>query len=169
VPVDRVKSFRVTELNSDARADVGITPGRHSEWGVAPPSAREVNMTAAARSVFAFGVYLVVLGAILIGSPNTLLALVRLPATTDPWIHVLGVAVMGMGIQFLAAARAEQTAFMRATVGARLFAFAALLALALLNVAPLVVAAFGLADLAGAIWTFTALRRSAVQVAAVSR
>ena len=126
-------------------------------------------MTTAARSVFAFGVYLVALGGILVGSPKTLLALVRLPATTEPWIHVLGVAVMGMGMLFLAGARAEQTAFVRATVGARLFAFASLVALALLNVAPLVVAAFGLADLAGAIWTFTALRRSALESPAIAR
>jgi hypothetical protein len=126
-------------------------------------------MTTAARSVFAFGVYLVALGGILVGSPNTLLALVRLPTTTEPWIHVLGVAVMGMGMLFLAGARAEQTAFVRATVGARLFAFASLVALALLNVAPLIVAAFGLADLAGAIWTFTALRRPTADLPAISR
>jgi len=125
-------------------------------------------MTTAARSVFAFGVYLLVLGGILIASPNTLLALVRLPTTTEPWIHVLGVPVMGMGMQFIAAARAEQTAFFRATVGARVFAFASLTALALLNIAPLMVAGFGLADLAGAIWTFTALRRSGERASTVA-
>ena len=117
-------------------------------------------MTRAARSVFAFGIYLLVLGGVLVGSPNTLLALVRLPATTEPWIHVLGVPVLGMGLLFVASARAEQTGFIRATVGARLFAFACLLALALVNIAPPLVAAFGIADLVGALWTFAALRTS---------
>ena len=87
-------------------------------------------MTRVARSVYAFGIYLVGLGGVLIASPNTLLTLVRLPTTTEPWIHVLGVAVMGMGLLFLASARAEQTSFFRASVGVRLFAFGSLVALA---------------------------------------
>ncbi len=123
-------------------------------------------MTTAARSVYAFGIYLLILGGVLLGSPNTLLALVRLPTTTEPWIHVLGVAILGMGMLHLASARAEQTAFFRATVSVRLFAFACLIALALVNVAPPLVAAFGLADLAGAIWTFTALRKALVETPA---
>ena len=124
-------------------------------------------MTRAARSVYAFGIYLLILGGVLVGAPNTLLALVRLPPTTEPWIHVLGVAVLGMGILHLASARAEQTAFFRATVGARLFAFASLLTLTLVNIAPPIVAAFGLADLAGAVWTFAALRKPLVETPAV--
>lgn len=124
-------------------------------------------MTRVAHSVYAFGIYLVGLGGVLIASPNTLLTLVRLPTTTEPWIHVLGVAVLGMGMLFLASARAEQTPFFRASVGVRLFAFASLVALALLNIAPPLVAAFGLADLGGAIWTFAALRKSVVGAPAV--
>jgi hypothetical protein len=124
-------------------------------------------MTQVARSVYAFGVYLGFLGGVLIATPNTLLSVVRLPTTTEPWIHVLGVAVLGMGLLFLASARAEQTAFFRATIGARLFAFASLVALVLVNIAPPLVGAFGLADLAGALWTFAALRRSAVAAPAV--
>jgi hypothetical protein len=124
-------------------------------------------MTRVARSVYSFGVYLVSLGAVLIASPNTLLTVVRLPTTTEPWIHVLGVAVLGMGLLFLASARAEQTPFFRASVGVRLIAFASLVGLALVNIAPPLVAAFGLADLAGALWTFAALRKSAVRAPAV--
>ena len=124
-------------------------------------------MTHVARSVYAFGIYLISLGGVLIAAPNPLLALVRLPTTTEPWIHVLGVAVLGMGMLFLACARAELTPFFRASVRVRFFAFASLLALALVNIAPPLVAAFGLADLAGALWTFTALRKSTVRVPAV--
>lgn len=115
-------------------------------------------MTRAARSLHVHGIYLVALGAILIGSPNTLLSLVALPPTTEPWIHVLGIPVMGMGMLFMAGARAEQTAFIRATVWARVFALLAFIALALARVAPPVVVLFGLVDAAGAVWTFLALR-----------
>ena len=115
-------------------------------------------MTRAARSVYIFGLYLVVLGGILIGTPNTLLALIRLPTTTEPWIHVLGVPIMGMGMLFVASARTEQTAFMRATVWVRLYVPIAFIVLALFKIAPPVVVLFGLADAAGAAWTYVALR-----------
>jgi hypothetical protein len=124
-------------------------------------------MTRAARSVYSFGIYLIALGGVLIGSPNTLLALVRVPTTTEPWVHVLGIPVLGMGLLFVASARAEQTAFFRATVGSRIFAFAALVALALLAIAPPAIAGFGLADLAGALWTWMALRQTAVEAPAI--
>lgn len=119
-------------------------------------------MSSAARSVFVFGIYLIVLGAILIAAPNTLLTILRLNTTTEPWIHVLGVPLVGMGMLHMASARAEQTAFFRATISARLFAFAALVALWLMGITPPIVAAFGIVDLAAAAWTFSALRKSMV-------
>ena len=115
-------------------------------------------MTGAARSVYVFGIYLVVLGGVLLGTPNTLLAMVGQPATTEPWIHVIGIPVMGMGLLFTAMARQQQTVFMRASVWARLFALAAFAGLALAGIVPPIVAAFGLVDAAGAAWTHTALR-----------
>lgn len=68
---------------------------------------------------------------------------------------------------FLAGARADQTTFFRATVGVRLFAFASLIGLAIVNLAPPLVAAFGIADFAGAIWTVAALRKAAIEAPAV--
>lgn len=117
-------------------------------------------MRPAARSVHIFGIYLLVLGGILIGSPNTLLAVFRLPSTTEPWIHVLGVVVMAIGMLDVASARAEQTAFFRATVWVRLFVFTSFVVFALLKIAPPVLIGFGLVDLAGAIWTHTSLRKT---------
>jgi hypothetical protein len=124
-------------------------------------------MSRAARSIYVFGIYLIVLGAVLIATPNTLLTLLRLPTTTEPWIHVLGVPILAMGLIHLASARAEQLAFFRATVHARVFAFAALAVLALMSIAPPIVAGFGVADLAGAIWTFMTLREAGVRAPAV--
>ena len=122
-------------------------------------------MTRAARSVYIFGFYLVVIGGILIGSPNTLLSLLALPPTSEPWIHVLGVPVMGMGMLEVASARTEQTAFFRATVGVRLFALVAFVALALFHVIPPVLVIFGLIDGIAAAWTWAELRRPAQTVA----
>jgi len=118
-------------------------------------------MTSAARSVYVFGIYLLVLGGVLIGSPNTLLRLLGLSPTTEPWIHVLGVTVMVIGMLYVASARAEQTQFLRATVWVRLFVFASLTAFAILKIVPSVLIPLGLVDAAGALWTHLMLRNSA--------
>ena len=123
-------------------------------------------MTSAARSVFVFGIYLIVTGAILMGSPGTLLALLQLPPAGDYWIRVLGVPVMAIGLTYLACARMEQTGFFRATLTARSFVFVALSVMAVMGAIPPIVAGFGVVDLAGALWTFTALRKTPVNVPA---
>jgi hypothetical protein len=119
-------------------------------------------MSNAARSVYVFGIYLIVLGGILIGAPNTLLAVFRLPATNEPWIHVLGVTVMAVGMLDVACARAGQMAFFRATVWARLFVLLSFVALVFTGVAPTVLILFGAVDAAGALWTHVALRKTPV-------
>lgn len=124
-------------------------------------------MTKAARSVYVFGMYLLVLGSILTGAPNTLLVLVGLPTTNEPWVHVLGIVVMAIGILDVTSARAEQTKFFRATVAERLFVFAGFVVLALFKMAPPIIIAFGLVDVAGAVWTFLALRDTGVNAGAV--
>lgn len=117
-------------------------------------------MSAAARSVYVFGLYLLAVGGTLLGSPNTLLSLFAMPTTTEPWIRVVGVTVMAIGMLDLASAKGEQVRFFRATVSTRLFVCAAFLALALLELAPRTLILFGVVDAIGAAWTFAALRRA---------
>ncbi len=115
-------------------------------------------MSKAARSMLVFGIYLIANALVLVVTPNTLLGLLRLPLTTDPWIRVLGVVVGVLGAYYVAAARQELTGFFRATVWGRaivLFAFALLVVLRLV---PLTLLAFGVIDAAGALWTRAALR-----------
>ena len=119
-------------------------------------------MTPAARSIHIFGIYLLVAGALMFGAPNTLTSLLALPAPTDPWLRVLGVPVMSMGMQYMATARSEQTGFFRATVWVRFFVLVALTLLVVLRLAPPILIAFGLIDAVGAIWTKLSLARGAV-------
>ena len=121
-------------------------------------------MSKAARSVYVFGIYLIILGGILIGAPNLLLAMVRLPLSEEPWIRVLGIPVMGMGMTYLTAARAELTILIRSTVKVRLFVLVAFTAFVVLKIAPPVVAVFGLVDGLGALWTYLSLRQPVVEV-----
>lgn len=122
-------------------------------------------MSSAARSVYVFGVYLLGVGGILIGTPNTLMRLMGMPAVSEPWIHVLGVVVMAIGMMDLISAKAEQTGYFRATVTARIFVFVSFVILAALEMAPLQLVGFGVIDLAGALWTRAALRAAPAAVA----
>ena len=119
-------------------------------------------MTRAARSIYIFGIYLLVVGGILIGSPNTLLALLQLPPTNEPWVHVLGVLIMGMGMLHVVSARAELVPILRASVWVRVFVLVSFTVLAALRMVPPIVIAFGLFDIGFALWTRFALRAGSV-------
>ena len=117
-------------------------------------------MTPAARSVLVFGSYLVVLGAVLIGSPNILLALVKQPAANEPWIHVLGVPIMAMGILHVASARSNLVPFFHVSIRVRPLVLVSFAVLAALRMIPPIVIGFGLVDVAAGAWTWMLLRQS---------
>lgn len=117
-------------------------------------------MTRAARSVYIFGIYLIAVGGILIGAPNVMLSLLRLPATTEPWVHVLGVPMMAIGMLHVTSARSDLVPFFRASVWVRFFPLVALSALTILGIIPPIIAGFGLIDAATGVWTHMSLRRT---------
>ena len=118
-------------------------------------------MSAAARSIHVFGIYLVVIGGILMGSPNTLLSILGIASTTEPWIRILGMLVMVIGLLDVACARMEQTGFFRATVYTRTFALLTFVVFAAVGIAPAILILFGVIDAVGALWTYSALRARA--------
>ena len=117
-------------------------------------------MSSAARSVYVFGIYLIVIGGILMGSPNTLLSLLGIAPTSEPWIRILGMLVMVIGILDVACARTEQSGFFRTTVYTRTFALICFVVFAATGIAPSILILFGVIDAAGALWTYSALRVS---------
>lgn len=117
-------------------------------------------MTSAARSVYLFGIYLLVTGGVLITSPNTLLTMLQLPPTTEPWAHLLGLVVMALGMYYVACARANLALFLRATVWIRLFAFVSFGMMGVLQIIPPIIGVFGLIDAAGALWTHLAIKQT---------
>ena len=121
-------------------------------------------MSRAARSIQVFGIYLLIAGGLFIGAPDTLISLLRLPATNEPWVHVLGVPVMALGMYYMVSARAELVPFFRATIWVRAFVLISLVVLITMGVIPISFVGFGIVDTLGAAWTWTALR--APQVAA---
>ena len=78
-------------------------------------------MSKAALSMFVFGIYVILLGIILMVVPNALLAIFGLPATTEVWVRVVGMLVFLIGYYYIRASRNEKEmiSFYRWTVHAR--------------------------------------------------
>jgi len=115
-------------------------------------------MSSSARSVFVFGLYLVVLGIVLLVVPNFLLGMFGLPSTTEVWVRVVGMLVLFLGFYYVQAARKEMTDFFRWTVYLRATVIVFFAAFVLLDFANPPLIMFGVVDLLGAIWTGLALR-----------
>jgi hypothetical protein len=117
------------------------------------------SASASAFTVKAFGIYALLTGLNLMFAPNMLLGMFGIPATNEVWIRVVGVLAFNIGIYYWYAAKCEAKAFFEATVYARGFvfiAFATFVALGLVNKALIL---FGCVEVAGAIWTWLALRK----------
>jgi len=118
------------------------------------------KMSKSARSVFIFGLYLDVLGIVLVVTPNFLLGIFQLPVTNEVWIRVVGMLLILLGVYYILAARKNMTEFFQWTVYLRLTVILFFTAFVLLGfVSPLLIL-FGVVDLLGAIWTGLALRTS---------
>jgi hypothetical protein len=115
-------------------------------------------MTRSGISIFVFGIYLVLLGAILIAAPNLILSLVSITSTPDIWVRLSGMLLLLLAFYYLMAARQGVTAFYHWTLYTRLSAVLFLITFVLADLVGPVVFLFWLGDLAGAIWTWWALR-----------
>ena len=111
-----------------------------------------------ARSITVFGIYLLLSGLSFILIPNLILPLFGFAATTEVWIRVVGLLAAILGFYFLYSVRQADHRFFRATIYARLMFFTGLVLFALLGWGSPLLVAFGLIDLAGAAWTWVALR-----------
>ena len=122
-------------------------------------------MTAAARSILVYSIYVLGLGATLLLIPNVPLSIVGLPTTTEVWIHVTGMTVIFLGIIYFLAARNESHATFVASVPIRLsvpvffavFAATGLTSWNILLLTPL--------DVLFALWTWMSLRQASMSMA----
>ncbi|MDR7304947.1 hypothetical protein [Rhodoferax saidenbachensis] len=118
-------------------------------------------MSSSAFSAKVFAVYLFLAGAVLITVPNLLLTLLQIPPTPDVWIRVVGLVAFMIGVYAWVAASHEFKPFLVASVYTRFIVFVAFTAFALAGLGSPMIILFGLADLAGGLWTYSALRADA--------
>jgi hypothetical protein len=118
-------------------------------------------MSRSAFSAKVFAIYLFILGPVLLVAPNVLLALFRLPGTSEVWIRVIGLLAVNIGVFMWIAARHEYRHVFVASVITRCVVFVALAALAVLGLASPIIIVFGVLDLLGGLWTWVALKADA--------
>ena len=116
-------------------------------------------MTPASRSLYYFGFYLLATGMTLTVFPNMLLSLFQIPETTEIWIRVLGPVVFTIGLFYVFMAPSNHILFMTLSVYGRLSVFLWFLIFVVISIAPPQLLFFGVVDLGGALWTYTALRK----------
>jgi hypothetical protein len=116
-------------------------------------------MTAAAKSVYYFGFYLYVTGLTLIFIPNFFLTTLQIPATSEVWIRVVGVLVLCLGYYYHRSGAENIKSFYKHTIPTRVLVCIAFTGFELLKYVSPVIIGIGAIDLAGAIWTWTALNK----------
>ncbi len=115
-------------------------------------------MSNPARSILVFGVYLALAGLCFIFIPNIILPLLGFAITIEVWIRLVGLLTAILGMYFLYSVRYNDAHFFRATIIARLMFFTGVLLFTLVGWGSPMLIVFGLVDLAGAAWTWLALR-----------
>jgi uncharacterized membrane protein YwzB len=115
-------------------------------------------MSRAAVVAYVSGVYLGILGIVLIVSPNTLLPLFGFPASAEVWIRVVGALTASFGWYSFTAARAEDVSYFRASIIQQPALLVVFVALVLAGVAQPPLILFGVVQLVFALATWWALR-----------
>jgi len=114
-------------------------------------------MSNPAKSLFAFGVYLLGLGGALILAPNMLLVIFGISPTTEVWIRVAGMLVLFLGIYDISAAKGSWSGFIALSVPLRMSVIFFFAGFILLLGAPKMLLLFGAIDFAFALWTWSVL------------
>jgi hypothetical protein len=114
------------------------------------------TMNPRALSILVFGIYLASTGAALLLAPNLVLALLKIPPTSEIWIRLMGALCMNIGCFNMLAARRNLADFFRWMVGARLFFAACIVTFVTIHLATPVFLLFAAVDFLGAMWTLAA-------------
>lgn len=116
-------------------------------------------MNSAAKSLYYFGFYLLILGINLTVFPNMLLSIFQIEETTEVWIRVLGAVVFGIGLYYVFMAPSNNALFLTLSVYVRASILFWFIVFVMMGWAPTQLILFGLADAVGAAWTYLAMKK----------
>jgi hypothetical protein len=120
-------------------------------------------MSRAAKSIFTWGILMLIFGTCYLFVPNILLSFCGLPQTIEAWIRVVGLLIAILGGYYLYCARHNDVIFFRATVTGRIMFALGLSALVAFGFSKPILLVLGTIDTFGAIWTWQLLRISSAE------
>ena len=118
------------------------------------------EMSGPAKTIYYFAFYMLLVGSLLMVIPRTPLVVFGLPVEGLAWIRIMGLMVLILATYYITLARNEVTAFFRVSVRMRAAVPFIFLGFAVVGWIEPILVLFGLGDLAGALWTRSALRKA---------
>ena len=117
------------------------------------------NMSYAAKTIFIFGLYMVITGLVLLIVPEVLFNVADHPTPPDVMSRIAGMLLLLFSYMYFRSALDEVTQFFHWTVHMRPFIIVFLIVFYLLDLASPIIITFGVIDLVGALWTWWAIRK----------
>lgn len=120
---------------------------------------KELKMTKAARTVWIFGIYLLIEGVFLMVAPSTILDAIGMPSSDSVWRVILGFVVAVLGYYYIRNAKANLIPFFGFTVQIRVLQFGFFIWLYFFERGTLALAGFSFIELVAGVWTYSALKK----------
>lgn len=121
------------------------------------------SMSKEAKSVFIFGIYIFIVGSLMMSAPNVLLKFSGLDPASDVWARVAGMLIAILGFYYVQCARHEIRYFFKLSVIGRIVPSVVFTVFVALGLAHWPLILFSIIDISCAIWTASALKTSKVQ------
>ena len=115
-------------------------------------------MSKSAKSVLIFGIYLAVIGLILLIVPNALITPFGIEPTNEVWIRLSGILLMALAVYYTLGAKHEIVVIMKATDFIRLTIIFFFTAFALFKLVSPNIIIFSAIDFLGGVWTLLMLK-----------
>lgn len=116
-------------------------------------------MSKSAKSVLTFGVYLVIIGTMLLLVPNLLITPFGLEPTSEVWIRLSGILLLALSVYYILAAKYEIIVIMKATGFIRCTIILFFTAFAFYELVSPNIIIFSVIDFIGGIWTLIMLKK----------
>lgn len=115
------------------------------------------------NSIFIFGIYSSIMGFVLLFIPNSILPLVGLPISQEPWLYLLGFVLICSSYYYIRSGLNGNSDFAKYTVHTRFFAPLLVAYLILSGKADWHFLSFGLIDGIGGLWTWIEMKRNKIK------
>ncbi len=116
-------------------------------------------MSQSAKSVFIYGIYLSLVGLLLVLVPNVLLNLFGIEPTRDVWIRLEGILLMATAVYYFIAAKYELVVILKATAFIRFSVIVFFSAFVLLELVSSSILIIAVVDFLGGAWTVLSVKK----------